>query len=152
VLIHLVRHAVARSRRSWDEPDELRPLNEEGCGQAQRLVGQRDWSSVTRILTSPATRCVETVVPLGRTLGLEVQTEALLGEGGDPSKVTELMLCHGPGDLVLCSHGDVIPDVLRLVELRGVPVERPWRCAKASTWTIEARKGAIRGATYTPAP
>lgn len=148
---HLVRHAVAARRRSWSEPDELRPLDERGLRQAERLPGQRDWSAVTTVLSSPALRCRQTVAPLARALGLEVAVSAALAEGADGTAALRLIEEHPGGDLVLCSHGDVIPDVLRLLALRGaeLPGERRW--SKGSTWSIEHTADRFVQASYTPA-
>jgi 8-oxo-dGTP diphosphatase len=152
MLVHLVRHAVAESRSSWSLPDSARPLDERGRKQAAGLVGQRDWSNVRSIASSPAVRCLDTVAPLAAHLGLAVLTEERLGEGRDPSAVLAMIAEADRGDLVLCSHGDLIPEVLRLAESRGALVERPRKWAKGSTWTITCDDGEFVEAAYTPPP
>ena len=47
---------------------------------------------ISRIASSPATRCIETVAPLARALGLEVEADNRLAEGADPRLVLELVL------------------------------------------------------------
>ena len=76
--VFVVRHAKAGSRRRFDGDDTLRPLSSNGQVQAKALVELLVRSDATRILTSPYTRCIETVAPLAKKLGLEVELEAEL--------------------------------------------------------------------------
>lgn len=149
---HLVRHAVAERRTSWSQPDELRPLDQRGFHQAERLPTTRDWSGVTSVLSSPALRCRQTVAPLAAVLGLAVEDSAALAEGADGTAALRVIETHRDGDLVLCSHGDVIPEMLRLLVLRGtvLPAEQRWK--KGSTWSIEHADGRFVRALYSPAP
>jgi 8-oxo-dGTP diphosphatase len=152
MLAYLVRHAVAEHRRAWSEPDDLRPLSASGRTQAQRLVTQRDWSAVTSVRSSPAVRCVDSVRPLAEALELPLVEESMLAEASDPTRVLALIESSGDGDLVLCTHGDVIPEVLKLIEHRGVMLPRQLQWRKGSTWVIEHDGDAFVGATYTPPP
>ena len=105
----LLRHASAGHRTRWDGHDEHRPLDERGRRQAAALVQElRDLLDVRRIVSSPYTRCVETVVPLAEALGLEVEEDVRLEEGGGGHASP---LLAEPG-VVLCTHGDVIEELL----------------------------------------
>jgi len=105
----LLRHASAGHRTRWDGHDEHRPLDERGRRQAAALVQElRDLLDVRRIVSSPYTRCVETVVPLAEALGLEVEEDVRLEEGGGADAFP---LLAEPG-VVLCTHGDVIEELL----------------------------------------
>jgi hypothetical protein len=56
-------------------------------------------------------------------------------------------LLRAPGTAVLCTHGDVIPDVLDTLEC-----EWDDRCEKGSTWVLGADEdGRVRG-RYLPPP
>lgn len=54
------------------------------------------------------------------------------------------------GDVVLCSHGDVIPELVRRAQLRGMVVPGRSGCAKGSMWTIEFADGHPERGEYRP--
>ncbi|MBB5232994.1 histidine phosphatase family protein [Deinococcus budaensis] len=70
----LVRHAKATGQA----PDA--PLTPEGTEAAQRLAEALADSGLTRIVSSPWRRAVDTGRPLARQLGLEVETDERLTE------------------------------------------------------------------------
>lgn len=141
--VHLVRHADAGRRGSWDGPDEERPLNAAGRVRADALVTELADLAPGRILSSPLTRCVQTVQPLADALRLLVEPHPALAEGADLERTWSLLeALAGHGDAVVCSHGDVIPPVLDRLRRRGVPVlDAGHDVAKGSVWTIEAGPG-----------
>ena len=75
----LVRHASAGDRHEWDGDDRLRPLDKKGRKQAARLLDVLADVTVRRIVSSPYLRCVQTVEPLARARGLEVESAPELG-------------------------------------------------------------------------
>ena len=131
----LIRHAVARSRHAWNDDDELRPLNKRGSEQAAGLVDQLADYPVTEVRSSPAVRCVDTVAPLAAARGLKVAVDRALFEGSSSAAIKLVRRLIGSrADIALCSHGDVIPDVL---DALGFDCDR---CAKGSTWAIDAER------------
>ncbi len=97
--------------------------------------------SITRILSSPFIRCVETIEPLALHLGLPIESLPALAEGaGDAA--SHLELAGGDGAVVLCSHGDVIPELLGVLAPAAMREERVFRCAKGSTWVVEGTPAA----------
>ena len=108
VLSVLVRHASAGDRHNWDGDDRLRPLDERGRREAAELVEMLRPLGVRRIVSSPYTRCVETVEPLAAELGLEVELDDRLAEGAGDS-AGELLREEG---VVACTHGDVVHALL----------------------------------------
>ena len=135
--VYLVRHAKAGSRASWSGPDDQRPLSKGGVRQAELLVDRLAAFSIARIVSSPVVRCVDTVVPLGKHRGLAVETADTLVEGSDADDVLEYLAQCSSQHTVICSHGDVIGDVLtRLVE-QGLAVESDLRWEKGSTWVLD---------------
>jgi len=149
VTIWLVRHAAAGHRGDHPGADELRPLNEKGWRQAHGLVDLLGGEPVERVLSSPATRCWQTVGPLAEHLGREVEHEPRLWEGADLRPALDLL--EEVEHAVLCSHGDLIPDVVNhLIDTGMEALGRD--CKKGSTWVLE-RDGTrfVRG-TYLPPP
>ncbi|OMQ14938.1 NUDIX hydrolase, partial [Modestobacter sp. VKM Ac-2676] len=60
----LIRHASAGERGDWDGPDDERPLDRRGRGQADALAAVLPAFGPARVLTAPPLRCRETVTPL----------------------------------------------------------------------------------------
>jgi 8-oxo-dGTP diphosphatase len=133
----LVRHAAALDRDEWREDDEHRPLKKRGRRQAEGLVGVLAGYEVERVLSSPFVRCVETVAPLARHLGVEVEPSDALAEGASHEAVALVRALAGH-TVALCSHGDVIPRVLEHVVVHdGVDLGHDPRWAKGSVWVLE---------------
>ena len=106
----LVRHASAGERRSWHGDDRLRPLDDRGRRQAERLVEALAGHHVARILSSPYVRCVQTVEPLARHRGLPVEERDELAEGA--SLDAFLRLTEQLGAAALSVHGDLVEELL----------------------------------------
>ena len=134
--LYLVRHAKAASRREWAGDDRDRPLTESGTRQAHALGQRLRHVRPPRLVSSPFARCVQTLVPLARDVGLPVETEEALGEGADLAQVMKLLLAV-PDGTVMCSHGDVIPDVVSALERRGMVIEGEPNWRKGSVWVLD---------------
>lgn len=104
---------------------------------------------ITRILSSPATRCVQTVEPLARALGLEVEEIPALGEGSDGDEVADLLARSdgAGGAVVACSHGDLIPELIDTLAARGAAISGRG-CEKGSVWVLEGEGGQWLRARY----
>ena len=146
----LIRHAQAGNRKDWKGDDVLRPLSERGLRQARRLVTSLDGWGVQRILSSPYTRCQETVNPLAKALGIKVEVVEALAEGhGAEALVLVRTLAHEK--VALCTHGDVIPDVLvPLADEDRLDLGPHPRQAKGSVWVLETSGDLFTKATYLP--
>jgi 8-oxo-(d)GTP phosphatase len=105
VSLRLVRHAWAGHAEQWDGDDNLRPLDERGQEQARRLVPLLEPYEIERIVSSPATRCVETVAPLAAARGLEVETRDELGVDRQETDGPELVRSLAGEPVVVCGHG-----------------------------------------------
>ena len=141
----LVRHAKAGDRDKWEPPDDLRPLTAKGEAQAEGLVDALAGFDVSRVLSSPYLRCSQTVAPLAAARGLAVEPtdELAEGEGGAGlALVRSLLGGAGPGYTVLCTHGDVVEEVLD-----GLGVGRDEETRKGATWILDAV-----GSRYLPPP
>ncbi|MEM8904076.1 MAG: phosphoglycerate mutase family protein [Actinomycetota bacterium] len=151
--VYLVRHAEAIPRHGYDQPDLERPLSPLGTEQADALVELFTGHDVGRVLTSRAVRCWRTVQPLAHARDLDAEPDDRLTEGSSIENVLGLVVDSRDADVVLCSHGDIIPDVLRLLALRGVSFDRPpSTCAKGSTWLLELDDEVTGTARYWPPP
>lgn len=137
--IYFVRHAKAGERRTWEHDDVDRPLSKEGWRQANQLAKRLAGKQATTLHSSPYVRCVQTLEPLADRLGTTVTVDERLREGEPFEPVLDLLLEVGDG-AVLCSHGDIIPDVVQALARRGMEVQTPADWRKASTWVLK-RKG-----------
>lgn len=152
--ILLVRHAHAGSREKWQGPgpDEVRPLSKKGWRQAEGLVEQLKGYGISRLLSSPYVRCVQTLEPLAKDRALDIEEVDELAEGADPGAT--LALVRGLGDItaVLCTHGDVVPNLLdRLASEEALELPPDYPCQKGATWVL-TDDGPGMTATYLPPP
>lgn len=153
--VFLVRHAHALARTEWHGDDEQRDLSSKGHRQARRLVPVLTEMKPGRVLSSPARRCLDTVEPLADALGRVVEREPLLAEGSGRAAVglVRSLVAENP---VLCSHGDVIPEVLSaLVDQDGLDLGPHPRVEKGSVWVLALAgrsDGRFGAASYLPPP
>jgi 8-oxo-dGTP diphosphatase len=147
----VVRHADAGDRMAWRGDDRDRPLTARGEAQAAALVGLHAERPVTRVLTSPYRRCVQTVEPLASARGVEVEEVDALAEGAPFDLVDRLLgAAADGGGAVLCSHGDVIGAIVTALGHRGLSRSgEGW--PKGSTWVIEGWPDPD-AATFVPRP
>ena len=152
----VVRHAHAGDRATWTGEDRIRPLTERGVRQAAALAGALAASGPARILTSPATRCRQTVEPLGAATGITVSDDKRLFEGTHGPDIASLVDDAAgeidTGSVVLCTHGDIVPRILDELIDRGLHHEGRMEWSKASTWVIRRIDGDWRDARYLPPP
>jgi 8-oxo-(d)GTP phosphatase len=111
----VLRHASAGDSENWAGADADRPLDEGGRRQAEELVEQLAPYVIKRIVSSPFIRCVETVVPLARARGLEVETSDDLAEGADPARVRRLLLGL-EAEALVCAHRPELEPLFRKVK------------------------------------
>jgi 8-oxo-dGTP pyrophosphatase MutT (NUDIX family)/phosphohistidine phosphatase SixA len=154
VTVELVRHAKAGDRALWTEPDDRRPLTGAGRRQALAIAKRLADTPVAKLVSSPSLRCVDTVAPLAERRDLAVQTEERLAEGADAATALAFLAEEAAnGDLVACTHGDVMMlGVERLldegVRLRGSTVAYKKGCA----WRLTVTDGVYTAARYVPPP
>jgi len=122
----VLRHASARSRKSWRREDRLRPLLKSGDLQAEHLVPLLAAYDSTRIVSSPNTRCVQTVRPFADTTGWKLEENPGLSEEEATAKsvlkaVDDLLL--GSENSVLCTHRPVLPAVFDAIGIPALHLE-----------------------------
>ncbi len=152
--VMVVRHAHALSRSSWDGDDEARSRSARGVEQSRQLVGPLLELKPTRVLSSPYKRCIETVRPLADAAGLEVEVEPGLAEGEGRAAVELVRALARSGETpVLCSHGDVIPEILITVANEDrVDLGPSPHVQKGSVWLLYGDAGRFSSAVYLPPP
>jgi broad specificity phosphatase PhoE len=151
VTTYLVRHAKAENRRDWDGPDELRPLTKAGRRQADGLVEMVGAAGITRIVTSPSLRCRETMRPLAEHVHAPIEVSDALAEGSSLVDALRQLEKVTHEQVALCSHGDVLGDLLNHFARQGVRLDDD-RCEKGSVWALEVEDGAVTAASYLPPP
>ncbi|SEB97119.1 8-oxo-dGTP diphosphatase [Paramicrobacterium humi] len=118
----VLRHAKATPRGDWDGSDASRPLTEKGVRQAASVVPSiRAWAPA-KIVTSSAVRCVTTVAPLAAAAGIEPKKTDKISQDAWEQGESDVRGVVGKrvrkrATAVLCSHGPVLPDILREIAL-----------------------------------
>jgi broad specificity phosphatase PhoE len=119
--------------------------------QAEELVSVLGEFPITAVISSPYVRCVQTVEPLARARGLSVKQDPSLAEGQGLRAYGffhDSKLDH----TVLCTHGDIVWELVEdLVNRRVLPAFQE-RFEKGSTWVVEVQDGAPVRARYIAAP
>jgi 8-oxo-dGTP diphosphatase len=123
----LLRHASAGRKSDWPGDDQSRPLDAGGtkdaallaellcCFGIGRVTGATRMAGVTRVISSPAERCVATVRPYAARAGVEIETNPVLevsknGAVDDPElakTVTQLAAADQP--VIICAHRENLP-------------------------------------------
>jgi 8-oxo-dGTP diphosphatase len=146
---YLLRHAHAGNKQGWAGPDSARPLSNAGRREAYGLLTQLRDYPISRILSSPTVRCLETVEPLAQRRGLRVESADVLGVDADLTDLVAVLLDPAAAEAVLCSHGELIGAALvRLVGERVAGDTLSW--PKGSTWVLKVTEGRVEDARYLP--
>jgi 8-oxo-(d)GTP phosphatase len=104
------RHASAGDSAQWEGDDARRPLDKRGRKQAEALVDQLSGFELDRIVSSPFDRCVQTVEPLARARGLDLETTDALAEGAGAERVRALLHDLTGEAALVCGHGpELVP-------------------------------------------
>ncbi|WP_435747797.1 NUDIX hydrolase [Nocardioides sp. SYSU DS0663] len=136
----VLRHGQAHPRKQWREDDRLRPLAPAGREEALALVPILDAYAAGRVVTSPSTRCVETVLPYAGARGLDlVEEPALTEEQFTVDSVGKVVrgLLESRERAVLCTHRPVLPHVFA-----GAGVPDP-RLRPAGLLVVHHRAGEV---------
>lgn len=154
MVLYVIRHAHAGHRSGWHGADEDRPLSSRGEREAKFLAEALMDVGIDRLWSSPFVRCRQTLGPLGVALGLEVTGEAPLTEGTDgPTALDALLAGAADGHTIAaCSHGDVIPLLIRTAVRRGADLDGPESPAKAARYQLNIVDGGVTGIVHIDAP
>lgn len=122
----VVRHAKALPRSKWSDDDRLRPLDSRGERRALEMISLLDAFGVQRLVSSPSTRCVDTLAPYAQERGIELRTKPSLSEevfAVEPERAVRRLrkvLERGVAT-ALCSHGPVLPSLLEELVVHATP-------------------------------
>jgi 8-oxo-dGTP diphosphatase len=123
----IVRHAHARSRKTWRTDDPDRPLKADGMRQAERLVPLLGAYGVNRVISSDAERCLDTVLPyVNSRLNVKLTVDAALSEAGaDRAGIRRRVRKALRSDrrIAICSHRPVLPLIFDELELESITLE-----------------------------
>jgi 8-oxo-dGTP diphosphatase len=125
----ITRHAKARRRDDWKRPDHNRPLASRGLRQLPAVSQLLKAFGVRQLLSSPATRCVETYKPYSKAIGYKIATKRWLSEesvssGALSDYIIGLASTIAQADMptALCTHEPVIGAILRTLGIPDHPV------------------------------
>ena len=148
----MVRHAKAGSRGHWTGDDRMRPLSKKGWKQADELVAQLESFRVEAIFSSPYLRCTQTVEALGRARKVPVKSSIELAEGHGLDGLTAFVSNSRLDHAVLCTHGDIVWELVEDLVARHVIRAGDGGFEKGSTWILSTKDGVPTKARYLPAP
>jgi 8-oxo-dGTP diphosphatase len=126
-------------------------LSAHGLLQADGLISvTRKMAPLSRVLSSPYLRCVQTMEPLAASKGVKVEEEDDLAEGESSAAVALVRALSGD-NVAVCTHGDVIAEILvTLADEDRVDLGPNPRQAKGSVWVLDGGNGSFTSARYLP--
>jgi 8-oxo-dGTP diphosphatase len=144
----VVRHASAGSRNEWEGDDADRPLDAIGTADALALARLLACFAPgpSRVLSSPALRCTDTVRPYAELAATPVEvSDALSRTPAADSRanlISELVLAGQPA--VLCVHRENLAGVVADVcAAFGAGVPGNPSLSKAGFWALHAAAGSL---------
>lgn len=111
-MILLLRHGSAGDSAAWQGDDHERPLDKRGRKQAKALVRQLGSFEPVAVVSSPYLRCLQTVEPLARSLGVPVDVRDELGYARHDLDGRPLVASFAGLTAVVCGHGGLEAVVL----------------------------------------
>ena len=153
----IVRHGTAGRKSRYRGDDRKRPLDRRGRTQAKSLVPQLLAFGASAVYAADRTRCVQTVEPLAKKLGVPVAVEPTLTEeayADDPKAAQKriLQIADAEGVPAVCTQGRVIPYLIAWwCEQDGVKPDKS-RNRKGSTWVLSLVKDRLVAADHLPSP
>lgn len=144
----LLRHCKAISREDWRRDDIDRPLADIGITQSMRLVHDLMPFEITEIYTSPAERCMSSVLPIAQKKNVSIRVNWTIEEErfaknkADALETITKIMKTGDSTL-LCSHNPVLPYIVKklvdkfVIEVDTVSLE------PADAWIIHHLLGEV---------
>jgi 8-oxo-dGTP diphosphatase len=117
----IVRHTQARKRKTWKGDDHDRPLLAQGKEEARRLIPALDAFGISRVISSSAARCVDTVLPyVNAGYARLTVTKGLSEEEATEKSVRKIVSAAVESDkrVAICSHRPVLPMIFEVIGLK----------------------------------
>ena len=149
----VVRHATAGSKSRFSGDDSNRPLDKRGRAQAEALVAQLLAFGATDVYAADRLRCHQTVEPLAEELGVEICNEPTLtaeayANDRKPGRRRVVEIAAAGRTPVICTQGEVIPDLVAWWCDRDGVLPDKSRNRKASTWVLSLSAGQVVAADH----
>ena len=141
--VALVRHAHAGERKAWAGNDALRPLDDVGRTQAERIGAVLSLLDPTRLFAATPLRCKQTLEPLAAALGdLPIVQDGAFAEppaaedAPAKAKVAAHRLLELRADIVtvICSQGKVVPTMVATLHEKDDPAR--YKTPKGTGWLL----------------
>jgi 8-oxo-dGTP diphosphatase len=138
-----VRHASAGRRSEWPGDDLARPLDPAGAADAAALGRLLACYGPARVITSPAERCIASLVPYAAATGAAIEIEPLFtAEPAVPEQAIADRAAQIVGQgrpAVICGHRENLPVLLAAAcgELGSAAPDGP-PLAKGGCWVLHA--------------
>jgi phosphohistidine phosphatase SixA len=151
MVLTLVRHAHAGSKRRWTGPDEQRPLTERGLAEAHGIAQRLRTQPPYRLISSPLIRCRQTLEPIAAALDLPIELNAALAPEATLEQTLDLVTDPSTDGCTLCTHGEVLTGLLNRWRADGSPrVPADARTAKGAMWILSGYPGPRATTHYGP--
>ncbi len=152
--IHLIRHAKAKNRLTWEEPDHLRPLTKRGRREALAIAARLGEEPVARLVSSPFVRCVQTLEPLALALELPIETtdELAEGAGGERRGRAPALASRRRVRSRAARTATSLFEIVDLVARSGVSLDGPAEAPVASSWVLDVEDGRFVRARFVDQP
>jgi len=137
----LLRHAKAITRDEWQGVDDDRPLDSTGQNQASRLLSIYQVYNLEQIHTSDAVRCYDTVNPIAKAFGINLEVTGKLSESTykkDREKAFDYAkdLIKVDARILLCSHNPILPKMLNKLTKKSDIDADEGKLSPADGWVI----------------
>jgi 8-oxo-(d)GTP phosphatase len=116
----IARHARAKKRSSWKHDDLARPITAGGAKRAHQLIRLFSAFGIRYIESSPAARCVSTVLPYSAAIGKKIKTRDALTEAAhasNPKAAADVLtaVLAKSGNRLVCVHRPTMPTLLTMI-------------------------------------
>jgi 8-oxo-dGTP pyrophosphatase MutT (NUDIX family)/broad specificity phosphatase PhoE len=144
----IVRHGKAGSKQRYKGDDKERPLDKYGRAQAESLVGTLLAFGACTLYAADRLRCRQTIEPLADELGVGINAEPCLtaeaySDNRKRARQRVLEIAAAGGTPVICTQGEVIPDLISWWCAKdGVRPDKS-RNRKGSTWILSLHQNTL---------
>jgi 8-oxo-(d)GTP phosphatase len=147
----VVRHASAGSKKQWPGDDLERPLDTGGAADAQALAALLACFAPgpTRVLSSPALRCVDTIRPYAALAAAGVEVTDALSQTTRPDVRGHLIrdLVASAKPVVVCGHRENVASiVIEACRALDAPDPGDLSLPKGGFWVLNVGAGVLTAA------